>query len=370
MDDESIALVVAASAFLLSGLVALAVFWGRELPIDGRQSVGDFTAIASAIAAAAAFALAQARPRRRNAARQTAGHGERYRWFDLVALSLAHGVIALLGWIGIATVMEHSFLGATVYASPAAALVAAATALSAFAAFLSGANLSPRQLSLVLAVFLVVGMVTAMLSSADPLWWQMNLSALGITHDISALTFNLTLVVSGVLITTIARFGTGSLPTGSVSQRRHRVTVRVLFVLLGAFLGCVGVFPVDRFFLMHNTVATGMTVVFAALALGLPWLIPSMPRVFVVLGFVYVWIIVALAALFATGIYNLTAVELVSAVLIFSWIILFLRNVETNARPGPAALSGDFFQRRADRLAPETTHPVGAPGATVMGMRS
>ena len=75
-----------------------------------------------------------------------------------------------------------------------------------------------------------------------------------------------------------------------------------------------------------------MSVAFAALVIGLPWLVPAMPRVFLVLGFVYLAVIVALALLFFLGIYNLTAVELVSAVLIFSWIILFLRNVHAIAR--------------------------------------
>ncbi|SIO29260.1 hypothetical protein [Agromyces cerinus] len=332
MDDESFALTVGAVVFAVTAVVAGFVFWGRELPIDGRGSLGDFTAIASAIAASIAFAVARSVPRHRNRPPVPSARRERYHWFDLVALSLAHGAVALLGWIGIATVMEHSFIGATVYASPAIVIASAATALSAYLAVLSGVNLSPRQLSLVLAVFLVVGMTTAMLSSTDPLWWQMNLSALGITHDISSLTFNLTLIVSGVIITTIARLGTATLPSYTTAQRRRRTAVRVLFVLLGVLLACVGIFPVDRFFLLHNTVATGMTVAFAALVIGLPWLVPTMPKAFVVLGFVYVGVVIVLAVLFAAGVYNLTAVELVSSLLIFSWIILFLRNVQTNAQ--------------------------------------
>ncbi|KRA24859.1 hypothetical protein ASD65_10800 [Microbacterium sp. Root61] len=332
LDDESFALTLGAFAFAISAAVAAFVFWGRELPIDGRHSLGDFTAMAGAVAAAVGFAISRLLPRRAAAADPQDAEGAKYRWFDLIALSAAHGAIALLGWIGVATILEHSFVGATVYASPAVALAATATALSAYLSFLSGAALSPRHLSLVLAVFLVVGMVTAMLSSTDPLWWQMNLSALGITHDISSLTFNVTLIVSGVLVTTIARFGTASLPSATVLDRRRRGVMRVLFVLLGALLACVGIFPVDRFFLIHNTVATGMTVAFAALVIGLPWLVPSMPKVFVALGFVYVGVIVVLAVLFAVGVYNLTAVELVSALLIFSWIILFLRNVHPGGR--------------------------------------
>ncbi|WP_198169754.1 DUF998 domain-containing protein [Agromyces laixinhei] len=330
IDDESFALISGAVAFVIGGAVAAFVFQGRELPIDGRGSMGDFTAISGAVAAAVAFALARTVPRHTDRAEASATDRARYRWFDLVALSLAHGAIALLGWIGIATVMEHSFFGATLYTSPAVVIAAAATALSAYLASLSGMNVSPRQLSIVLAVFLVVGMTTAMLSSTDPLWWQMNLSALGITHDISSLTFNLTVIVSGVLVTTIARLGTATLPSSTTVDRRRQVAARVLFVLLGVFLACVGLFPVDRFFLLHNTVATGMAVAFAMLVLGLPWLIPSMPRAFVILGFVYVGVVIVLAVLFATGVYNLTAIELVSAIVIFSWIILFLRNVEVD----------------------------------------
>ncbi|MFC6325461.1 DUF998 domain-containing protein [Microbacterium koreense] len=329
MDDESLAITAGALAFGVTALVALVVFGGNELPIDGRGSLGEFTAIAGAVAAAIAFAASRVIPRRKVDGSNVQGP---IRWFDLIALSLAHGVIALLGWIGAATIMDHSFVGATVFASPAVILAAAGAALSAYLAFVSGANLSSGQLSIVLAVFLVVGVTAAMLSSNDPQWWQMNLSALGITHDLSSLTFNLTLVISGVIVTTIARVGTAALPTSTSAERRHRLLVRVFFILLGVLLACVGIFPVDRFFLLHNTVATGMSVAFAVLVIALPWLVPAMPRVFLALGFVYIAVIIALALMFFWGVYNLTAVELVSAVLIFSWIILFLRNVHAIAR--------------------------------------
>jgi len=327
LDVESTALVVAGVAFVLCIIPAAVAFWGRELPISGHGSVGTFIAIAGAVAAALAF-VASRLIAERGGPDQRPSWGARYRWFDLAALAAGHASIALIGWIGVSTVMERSFLGATLYPSPAVVLASAATALTAYIAFLSGANLSPRQLSLVLAVFLVVGMFSAMLSSNDPRWWEMNLSALGITHDISSLTFNLTIIVSGVMITTIARFGTAALPARTRSERRSRMIVRTLFVLIGILLACVGIFPVDRFFLLHNTVATGMGVAFAALVIGLPWLVPSMPKAFLALGFIYVGGLMVLAILFAIGEYNLTAVELIAALMIFSWIIVFLRSAQ------------------------------------------
>ena len=328
VDDESAAIILGAVIFVVTAVVATFVFWGRELPIDGRGSLGEFVAIAGAAAAAVSFVAGRLVASRLKVGGIPGVTRPRYLWFDIIALSVAHAAIALLGWLGIATVMEYSFVGATVFTSPAIVMAAAAAALGGYAAYLSPPPPAAQQPSLVLPLFLVLGVVSGVVSSSDPLWWQMNLSALGITHDISSLAFNLTLIVSGVIVTTIARFGTASLPVRTPSERRRRNVVRVLFVVMGILLACVGIFPVDRFFLIHNTVATGMAVLYGVLVIGAPWLLRTMPRTFLVLGYVFVAAIVVLAVLFFVGVYNLTAVELVASLLIFCWIILFLRNVQ------------------------------------------
>lgn len=329
---ESAALVLGAIAFVVVGLVAWIVFWNRDLPISGAGSLTEFVAVAGALVALAAFIAGRFVLRTPSPAlRAEVGPGldvagERLHWFDLVALSLAHAVIVLLGWVGLGALLERSFIGAVVYPFPGALLAGVAAAVTMYAVFLSAARLTPMLLSLVLAVFLVVGALASMLSSSDPLWWQKNLSALGITGDVSALAFNLTLIIAGAIVTTIARYGTATLPTSTPLERQRRGRVRLGLVLIGVFLACVGIFPVSEFFWLHNSVATGMAVAFAVLVFALPRLAPSMPRVFVLLGYVFVGVIVLLAVFFATGYYNLTAVELVAAVLIFAWIILFLRN--------------------------------------------
>jgi hypothetical protein len=50
------------------------------------------------------------------------------------------------------------------------------------------------------------------------------------------------------------------------------------------------------------------------------------------MGYAYVAVIVLLGIFFATGYYNLTAVELIAAILIFSWIIVFLRAADDVAQ--------------------------------------
>lgn len=344
---EATALIVGAAFLLLGFAVALPVFWGHELAISGSGSIGVFAAAGGAITAAVAFAVGRlaVRPEKVDADALLDGFsvpGDRLRWYDLVAIAFAHAAIAYLGWLGIAELLERSFTDAPVFAFPGAVLVAVAFALTAYVTFLSSVALTPMVLSLVLAVFLVVGAFASMLASSDVHWWRDNLSALGMSTNSSSVAFNATLIIAGIMVTTISRYATAGLPVGDAAERRGRRIVRGGLILLGIFLGCVGIFPVDEFFLLHNTVATGMVVVFAVVVVGLPWLLPSIPRVFVGLGWAYVLVIVLLAAFFAVGYYNLTAVELIAAVLIFSWIIVFLRtagSVGSAAAPRGQAVS-------------------------------
>ena len=337
---ESSALVVGAATFVLSGIVAALVFWGRSAPIAGPGSVGQFVALAAAVAGIVVFVAARVLVAVGRPARPDLGHGldvpgARLHWFDIAALALAHAVIALLGWLGIADLLSKSFTDAVVYSFSAAVLCGVAVAVTAYVVFLSAARLTPMRLSLILAAFVVVGTFASMLSSTDPHWWQKNLSTLGISDDVSALAFNLTLIVAGVIVTTIAHYATATLPVTTEKERRGRALVRTALVVMGVLLACVGIFPVDRFLTAHNVAASGMAVVFVAMVIGLRRLVPSMPRVFILLGYTFVGVIVVLAVFFITGYYNLTAVELVAFLLIFSWLIVFLRNTGAMSKGVP-----------------------------------
>ncbi|MFE7066598.1 DUF998 domain-containing protein [Microbacterium sp. NPDC057658] len=340
---EATALIVGAAFLLVGFLVALPVFWGHQLSISGTGSIGMFAAYGGAIAAALAFALGRLAVRAPEPDPSVARDGfavpgDRLRWYDLAAIAFGHAAIAYLGWLGIAQLLEQSFVDAPVFPFPGAILVAVAFALTGYVAFLSAVALTPTVLSLVLAVFLVVGAFAAMLASSDVHWWRDNLSALGMSSNSASVAFNVTLIIAGIMVTTISRYATAGLAVDDPVDRRGRTIVRGGLILMGIFLACVGIFPVDEFFGLHNTVATGMAVVFAVIVVGLPWFVRSIPRVFVGLGWAYVLVIVLLGAFFAVGYYNLTAVELIAAVLIFSWIIVFLRTAGTM---GPSTTRAD-----------------------------
>lgn len=326
---ESLALGVGTIAFVVAALVALAVFRLQPAPIAGPGSIGQYAAVASGVAALLAVIAG------RFVLRQGGRQGAPLRFLDYVdvaALAFAHGVIAVLGWTLLAVILEQSFLGAEVFALPVLVLAGATAALTAYIAFYSATHMDLQLLAVVLAVFLVLGVVASMMTASDADWWKDNLSALGMSSNASSWAFNITIIVAGVLVTTLARYATRGVPTADEKGMRW---VRTLLVVVGVFLACVGIFHVDAFFLVHNTVATGMVVAYAALVVMLPRWIPGMPRAFYAVGWVFLAVTVVLGILFGVGYYTLTAVELVAGILIFSWIVLFIRNaaaLEQDAR--------------------------------------
>lgn len=329
---ESLALAVGATSFVLVALVALVAFGFQAAPIAGPGSVGQFAAIASGIVSMLSVIAGRILLRVRGEAPRARILG----YLDLAALAFAHGVIALLGWTLLAVILEHAFIGAEVFALPVLILSGAAAAMSGYVSFFSATHMDLQLLAVVLAVFLVFGVMASMLTASDPDWWKDNLSALGMSSNVSAFAFNITIIVAGFLVTTLARYATRGIPTGN-PQGIGRV--RVCLIIVGVFLGLVGVFPVDQFFAVHTGVASGMVVAFGVLVIGLPTWITGMPRPFVVLGWLFLAVTLVLAVLFAVSYYTLTAVELVAGILVFTWIVLFIRNgaaLEQDARPGSA----------------------------------
>lgn len=330
---EGAGIVVGAAVFVLVGVVALLLFWGRTLPIAGPGSVGQFAAIAGGIVGFLAYLTGRLWRRQgltpfgaagaidTGATRTPTGVDI----FDTFAIALAHAVLALLGWLVLGAVLANGFQDATVYHLSASALAAAAAGVTGYAVFLSAAQMDLMRLSTVLAAFAVTGILTAMLSAPDPHWWQLHLSALGMTKSVSSLAFNLTLIVAGVIVTAIARYATDARGVDEPRRRAAVLRVRVGLILIGVLLAGVGIFPLNVSMVLHNVSAVGMVLVFALEVFWVRSALPGAPAAFFVLGYVFFGVIVLTLVFFAVGYYVLTAAELVAGVLVFGWLIVYLR---------------------------------------------
>lgn len=327
--SESRALVVGSGAFLILGLIAFLLAGRDPVSLSGRGSAGDIAALGTAVfgAAAVVFGCLQRPP---GASSQSRAGGRTRETIDISALALAHACIFLLGWLALFSLFQRAFVGAVLYPLAAAILVGTAGAVSSYIAYLSALTMNAYRLAALLAVFLVAGVLTSMLTAENPYWWQENLSALGMSSDVSGAAFNVTLIVAGVVVTTLAGYSTTTLKAAAVTpSSRHRV--RLLeggIILIGVFLAGVGWFPVDEHFGIHTMFASGMVLVFGVLVVRIRALIPSISATFTSLGFVFLAVIAfAVVMYFPFGYYNLTAVELIAASLVFAWLIVLIRNL-------------------------------------------
>ncbi|MET0885024.1 MAG: hypothetical protein ABWX92_01115 [Mycetocola sp.] len=327
---ESLALFAGAAGFLVMGVVGLIAADGEPVPLSGRGSAGATAAGGAAILGAAAVVAGIVVRRRSTPPTRRVG-GTARDVFDIAALAIAHACVFLIGTLALFSLLSRSFLGAVLFPFASAVIVGVVGAVSVYFAYLSAVNMNIYRLAALLAVFLSMGVLSSMLTAEDPLWWQKNLSALGMGSTLSGFAFNFTLIVGGLMVTIVASFATRELEIAAQSKSpKSRRRVRLLqsgLVLMGILLACVGLFPVDENLAVHNTVASGMVTVFAALIISMAYLVPAISRAFVVLGFVFLGVIVGAAVAFAQGYYNLTATELIAAFLIFSWLIILIRNL-------------------------------------------
>ncbi|MES2094243.1 MAG: hypothetical protein V4531_10590 [Actinomycetota bacterium] len=329
VDTESRALLAAAAGFVLAGPASVFYFLTRSNPISGQGSVGDTAAVAAAVIGLIAFAASYTNSYLRPAARRSTRLRRAVDIFDLLALALAHATVILLIWAVVFFVLQQAFSGARLHPLAAGLLVGGAVAISAYFAYLSGSNMTVSRLSLLLLVFLVGGVLTSMLTASDPRWWVNNISALGITTDVSGVTFNFTLAIAGIILTTLAQYGTKDLRSTPVARSSSVHSIRSLrwtITILGIFLASVGLFPANRLVLVHNTAATGMVLTFMGLIVVLRWLCPMLPVAFLALGYVFVvFIAIAVVLWYPIGYFGLTGLELISASLIFLWVVVFVR---------------------------------------------
>ena len=344
---ESAALVVGGIAFVLAGVPALIVLWREMVPIGGPGSIGAYASTFAGAAALVAFALAYLQA-------EFGGGGRAYRsrlWrriVNLIALALIHGLTALLVWAVVITLLQRAFVGAEIGSFAAGGLAGVAAASSAYAAYLSGAQMTTIKLASLVTAFLIAGVLTAAITATDPEWWTMNLSALGMTQSFSSAAFNITLIVSGLVVTALADFATTDLrergePPGNMRRARLLTTG---IAIMGLSLVGVGAIPVNVSEFWHNVSSITLLVTFLVLALTIRWLVPGLPAAFILASLVFVAVSVFAFLLWVPiGYYNLTVVELIGVGLFFVWLAILIRNIAVTEPEEPV---GGLSMTRAE----------------------
>lgn len=327
---ENLSLTLALGAGGLGFGLGLLLFDDTTPLLGGERSIGEVSALTAAAAAGVAFLVVVLRFRRQLLPWYRRVSRVR-RVLDLVGLTLMQATLTFFLATALFAVFQGAFRQLELDVWAGSFLAALACAIAAYVGAGSASSLSTESLAVLVAAFLVIGALGSALNAADELWWQAHFSALGAAADRSGIAFNYTLVLTGLVLVTLADFLTHDLSRWSVAmgQPHWKVTVvRIGLAVMGGMLGMVGVIPVNRSLFWHNFVTYVAIGAFAVLLVGIPLLFPRLPGGFhVVSALIAALLVLAVVLHFVVAYLNITAFEIVAVSTVFVWLVLFIRTV-------------------------------------------
>lgn len=193
------------------------------------------------------------------------------------------------------------------------------------------------------------GILLSILTTIDPLWWRLHFSRLGTFHDGSGALFNGSLIAAGAIVVLYAcsvRRDLRRVETVSV-RRGAALTAQICLSTIGVNLALVGCIPLNVNKPLHDNVAAGMVLGFAALLLSSPVLMHRMPRRLVLTTAAIFVLLFAGAWLFVTATINLALFEVIAFGAMFTWSGVFTRCLtqrvgELSATPdAPVAIAAE-----------------------------
>ena len=363
---ESRAIWNALGGGLVGALFGYIAFYGERPALAGDFSIQVFGSIIGGIAAGVSFLLGYSL----NARMANIWLGQRPKarqLVDTLALLVVHSSIAVMASIGLFRVFQEAFIGLTVDHFAGAVLLAVVGGVASYFSFNSGARITAFSLSTLLAIFMASGVLVSMLFAENPFWWHVMFSELGTGQAglTSFWTFNTTLVVSGVIITTLTAFLTRDLEIWREHQRKqvaerlaeraetHRrssgriplatrirnafsgyirtpriILLRVGMIGMGLSLAGVGLVPMSLHHDGHVAVTAAFGVFFLLLLLSTPYVLPGFPQIFLLFSYLAAAALVGAFLLWnPVDYWNLTSMELIGVAILFAWLVVFIRNI-------------------------------------------
>jgi hypothetical protein len=346
---ESLSTRWAIGAFVVAGVITIVLIYGSRWPLAGsNRSVGNVAAWITAALAGLSFATAYVVEARRGYDSWRRKLPMAKRVLDVVATSVAMGMLSYLGVLAVANLFQLGFHGLTIDALGGGALAGAAAATFTYVAVLAGSRVTGEGLSILATLVLFIGTISSMLSTPDTSWWQLHFSELGNNHAASAYRFNLALILTGLVITVLANYVAHDIELGlrargveKASRMRLVHLFSWLLAAMGIFMSIAGVVTDGMSFPAHVAAATSMTVTVGVIVFFALRCLPELPRDIAVFS-ILVLAGTAIAVFLWVPIhyYNLTGMEFIAAGLMFAWLTAFVRAIAAYARPsipaGPA----------------------------------
>lgn len=335
---EARAIYIATGSFILGLIIALIAFWPNAQHLFGGKSIGLVASIVATSCAFIAFFIGNIGqypldPKLTLPVRVRNG-------FTKTALAFTHAAIVFLLTTAGYFIFSDAFKGLWLDPVISSFIVASTVSIATYIVYLAAIEITTVQVSTALAIFMASGVITSMITTENPYWWELHFSSLGADGTKSSMAFNLTLIIAGLVAVALSDFIARDfrlLKQGSERYQKDRATIiRVAIALMGLFLAFVGIFIYNIHPVMHVGSAAGMAFIFMGIAAFSPLLMSSFSKAFIGMTYGFLAALVVSMWLYVgVGYFTLTAFELIAFIVIFTWLVVFIRQIAANVATLP-----------------------------------
>nr|WP_249927636.1 permease [Streptococcus vicugnae] len=255
-------------------------------------------------------------------------------WRMLPVIVASFAVILLLALLGFGWLLEQIFTGASFDKFTSTLILGVSVYVVSLFWGQIAEQIRATWLTTVFTIIMVSGVFVAMASNRTLQWWHFNLSFLGTQAAKASWQFNLTLILSALILVALVDYLFVAL-SEKYGKNWKLTAIRVMLTILGIDLGAVGFFPNDASsHLLHTRVAGYLVLIIIALIISVKWLLPEVTRDFLVMSYAIGGMLVGLEIAFQVVHYlSLTAFELSAFMLAFAWLIRLITHLEALLLP-------------------------------------
>lgn len=327
---------------LQMGLFVLYFIWRKVdlIPISGQTSMSQATVILGVIGVFVLFTSSFVLGKKKQL-----DYVRRFPWRHYPALLLSLMIITLVSLLFFFYLFDKLFHGLRLDIYLTSVMTGIVLGVVNYAVLYFIFTMSTTSLTQLLTRMMVGGVVIAIITNSETLWWQRHLSFLGSSKALNAWQFNLTLILSGLLMIALVDSIFITLEKDLPAHQGLRI-LRYLLYATGFSLAMVGLFPFDGPRIqpfLHNKFAELMVVLVTTMMFCNRWLLPKNHPSFEWLSYGVAIFLAGFYVTYEFGNYiTLTAFEIISFMIAFIWLTMLFSHLDHASFPETLNLELEF----------------------------
>lgn len=301
-------------------------FWDKkqQISLAGDESIATLTIILGIFSGSLSFVFFYLKDRQNI----QNWFGKKLYWRSFLTIWLSFTTILAISLLAFFWLIEILFKGSSFDLFTSSYMFLLFSSIINYLMIYSATNMSSTVIFKILILVIVGGALASMITNSNKRWWEHNISFLGTDQASNSWQFNLTLVVSALLLMALVDFIFASLKEQYDNSIRLLI-LKFLLLFFSIFLAGVGVFANNGTGLLHTLhtqCATFLVYLLIITITSIHYLLPSITNEFKVISYAIGGGLLLTAILFQfIGYLSLTAFELIAFILAFSWVLLLLQ---------------------------------------------